>query len=535
MNISRPLVLLAVLAAPLAAQDSLSSTDSILARILRIGEDSSRVQQLAQVLLDSIGPRLTGATTQKAASDWLLRTYRGWGIPARHETYGTWHGWRRGTSHLDLIAPRVHSLEATMLGYSPGTNPVTRPNGPRGRAVLGPPRTVEGSVVMLPDAADSADFARLLRGVRGKFVMISAPDVVCRPPAVLRQFATEKTYREIAAKANATDSLWRARIQRTGYDRRSLPAALERAGAAGLLSSDWTGASGTMRVFTTRTQRIPAFAVGCEDYALLARLAENRQGPRVRARADAERLGEQPVWNTIAELRGVELPNEYVMLSAHFDSFDAASGATDNGTGTVMMMEAMRILKAAYPNPKRTILVGHWVGEEFGLIGSGAFAADHPDIVSGLHALFNQDGGTGRIASISLGGMARAGEWWKRWLARLPASYREFRLDDPGRPSSGGSDHASFLCHGAPGFALWSVPYDYDAATWHTNRDTFDKVDLNDLRFNATLVAALAYLAAEDTERMPRDRAVNTDPRTGETRPWPACAPIPRKSSDSTR
>ena len=422
-----------------------------------------------------------------------------------------------------------------MLGYSPGTNTVTRPSGPRGRAVLGPPRTVEGAVVMLPDAADSADFARLLPGVRGRFVMISAPDVVCRPPAVLRQFATEKTYREIAAKANATDSLWRARAQRTGYDRRSLPAALERAGAAGLLTSDWTGASGTMRVFTARTQRIPTFAVGCEDYALLARLADNRQGPRVRARADAERLGEQPVWNTIAEIRGAELPNEYVILSAHFDSFDAASGATDNGTGTVMMMEAMRILKAAYPNPKRTILVGHWVGEEFGLIGSGAFAADHPDIVAGLHALFNQDGGTGRIASVSLGGMARAGEWWKRWLARLPASYREFRLDDPGRPSSGGSDHASFLCHGAPGFALWSVPYDYDAATWHTNRDTFDKVDLNDLRFNATLVAALAYLASEDPERMPRDRAVNTDPRTGETRPWPACAPVPRKSSESTR
>ena len=106
---------------------------------------------------------------------------------------------------------------------------------------------------------------------------------------------------------------------------------------------------------------------------------------------------ESPVFNTIARIDGSEKPNEYVMLSAHLDSWDAGSGATDNGTGTITMLEAMRILKTAYPRPKRTILVGHWSGEEEGDIGSGAFAADHPEVLAGLQALFNQDNGTGEI------------------------------------------------------------------------------------------------------------------------------------------
>ena len=100
------------------------------------------------------------------------------------------------------------------------------------------------------------------------------------------------------------------------------------------------------------------------------------------------------MYNVVGELRGTELPDEYVLLTAHLDSWDGASGATDNGTGSTMMMEAMRILKEVHPQPRRTILVAHWGGEEQGLIGSGAFAEDHPEVVDGLQAAFNQDNGT---------------------------------------------------------------------------------------------------------------------------------------------
>jgi Iap family predicted aminopeptidase len=245
----------------------------------------------------------------------------------------------------------------------------------------------------------------------------------------------------------------------------------------------------------------------------------------VRVDADAELLGEVPVWNTIAVIRGSGLPDEYVLLSAHFDSWDGASGATDNGTGTVTMMEAMRILKTIYPNPKRTLLVGHWNGEEQGLKGSRAFAASHPEVVNGLQALFNQDEGTGRIARISMQGLARAGEVFRRWLARLPRELTaQIQLVDPGVPASGGSDDASFICAGAPAFRLSSLSWDYGPYTWHTNRDSFDKLVVDDLRANAALIAMLVYLASEEPAPFPRERApLPVDPRSGQRASWPEC------------
>jgi carboxypeptidase Q len=191
-----------------------------------------------------------------------------------------------------------------------------------------------------------------------------------------------------------------------------------------------------------------------------------------------------------------------------------------------MMMEAMRILKTVYPNPKRTILVGHWNSEEQGLNGSAAFAADHPDIVAGLQALFNQDNGTGRISSISTLGLVGASEAMGRWFGQLPAELtRSIRLDLPGSPSGGGTDHASFICAGAPAIGLNSDGWDYFTYTWHTNRDTFDKIAIENVQYNATLVAMLAYLAANDPERVDRERRVITgvNRRTGEPNTWPAC------------
>jgi Zn-dependent M28 family amino/carboxypeptidase len=273
--------------------------------------------------------------------------------------------------------------------------------------------------------------------------------------------------------------------------------------------------------------------LGCEDYGLVARLAERNQGPRLRATSTAEFTAEAPAINTIAELKGSAKPNEYVVLSAHFDSWDGGSGATDNGTGTVIMMEAMRILKAVYPNPKRTIVVGLWNSEEQGLNGSAAFAADHPDVVNGMQALFNQDNGTGRIASVSALGLLGTSEALGRWFTALPDELkRDTRLDLPGSPSGGGTDHASFICAGAPAVGLNSEPWDYFSYTWHTNRDTYDKVVMENVRHNATLVAMLAYLAAEDPVSTPRERRVlGINQRTGQQAEWPNCSPPDRAYS----
>jgi Zn-dependent M28 family amino/carboxypeptidase len=243
------------------------------------------------------------------------------------------------------------------------------------------------------------------------------------------------------------------------------------------------------------------------------------------------------VFNTIAEIRGVEKPDEYVMLSAHFDSWDGASGATDNGTGTITMLEAARLLSIAYPRPKRTIIIGHWSGEEQGLNGSRAWAADHPEVVQHLQALFNQDNGTGRVQTISTQGLLGAGPLFAGWFGRLPTELTaDIKLQIPGTPGSGGTDNASFVCYGAPAFGLGSLPWEYFTYTWHTNRDTFDKIVFDELKQNATLAAMLVYLASEDPQTMPRDRRVMpVDPATGVPRAWPDCSRPARTSAESQR
>ena len=303
-----------------------------------------------------------------------------------------------------------------------------------------------------------------------------------------------------------------------------------------VFTHNYSGYPGIDKVFGSPRQKLPTFDVGCEDYGLLMRLAERGQGPRVRLTAESEFLGERPVFNTVAEIRGREKPNEYVLLSAHFDSWDGGSGATDNGTGTVTMMEAMRILKQVLPNPRRTILVGHWSGEEEGLNGSRAFSEDHPEVVRGLQALFNQDNGTGRVVTMNAGGLSGAGAFLRRYLGEIPSEVTQYiRFDDRGSPASGGSDNASFACYGAPAFGLGSLSWDYGQTTWHTTRDTYDKIVMDDLRSNAMLAAMLAYQASEDAGTMPRERVdpLPNDPRTGQPQTWPVCGKAVRSTGNT--
>ena len=521
---------------------------TVIGRIWNEGmTDRSQAAALAQTLLDSIGPRLTGSPGMEAASRWVIAKYQSWGIPARAERYGTWAAWRRGPTHIDLIAPRVRTLEGMMLAWSPPT-----PGG----------RPVEGEVVLLPDVPDSAAFTRWLGTARGKFVMMNPAQVSCRMASQWEEFGTPASIERLAADRAAATQAWQRRLQRiSGVTVPELPAQatredtlarnqaisgavqrlnstmqarLQQAGVAGVFTMNWSQYPGINKIFGSPTQRVPTMDLSCEDYGLLFRLAQNNQGPRVRVSAESESLGERPVFNTIGEIKGSEKPNEYVILSAHFDSWDGSSGATDNGTGTITMMEAMRILKAVYPNPKRTILVGHWNGEEQGLNGSRAFSEDHPEIVKGLQMLFNQDNGTGRVSNMSPGGIAAAGPALFSYLQQIPTPITgNITFRGPGSPATGGSDNAAFACHGTAAIGLSALGWDYSNTTWHTNRDTYDKIVIEDLRNNATLAAMLAYLASEDPQFLPRDPAVNA--ATGQPVNFAACPKATRSSQASTR
>lgn len=506
---------------PALAAQTFPSDDPVLKAMWNEGMGNSQAMTLLQVLSDSIGPRLTGTPNSLSGQEWIKRIYSRWDIPARSERYGTWAGWRRGPSHIDLMAPRVRSLQGTMLAWSPGTKG----------------RPVQGGTVILADPGDSVAFAAWLPGVKGKFVLASMPQISCRPDSSYRQWAGAEAYAALVQERAAQSAAWPSRRGLGfGLAAKALAKRLEDAGALGAITSTWTGGWGATRIFQAQTRTVPTVALSCEDYGLVYRLTERNQGPMVRVTAESEALGEIPVFNVIAEIKGSEKPGEYVMLSAHFDSWDGASGTTDNGTGTVIMLEAMRILKAAYPRPKRTILVGHWNSEENGLVGSRAFAEDHPEVVRGLQALFNQDNGTGRIASIGAAGLTGAGSHLAAWASRLPSELSAaLSFSFPGSPAGGGSDNAAFACYGAPGFGLGSESADYGSYTWHTGLDTFDKVIAANLRRNATLTAMLAYLASEDPVTLPRDRRVMSPSSSGEARPWPACSKAARSSAESTR
>ena len=318
---------------------------------------------------------------------------------------------------------------------------------------------------------------------------------------------------------------------------------LEQAGAAGIITTTGVDGWGTFTVGQTQNKTAPAITMSCEDYGLLFRLTERNQGPVIRVNTDGEALGEVPVFNTIATVKGTEKPEEYVMLSSHFDTWDAASGTTDNGTGTVVMMEAMRILRKAYPNPKRTLVSAHWSGEEQGLIGSQAYVFDHPEVRTGLAALFNQDNGTGRIQSTSGAGLPDGASHLQGWLGKMPKELQDqIRFNGVGGPASGGTDHASFNCYGLPGFGLSSLSWSYNPYTHHTNRDTFDKMVFEEVRSNATIVAMLMYLASEDPTFISRERADLSQPQAnaggrggrGGRGSWPEVCPKGRRSSDDT-
>ena len=592
----RPISLAALLTAlsilPATAQrpGTFPTSDQTLQRIWRLGMDSSHVQRLSQVLFDSIGPRLTASPGYAAASDWVRKTYAAWGIDAKREPYGTWRGWRRGASHIDLVAPRVRSLEGTMLAWSPGTK--------------GKP--VRAEAVLLPKFQDSTEFVKWLPSARGKIVLVSPVWPTCRPSEDWIRWSTPESKARMDTSIALMQRDWAVMVgpdgkpdssklyRGTGYalalGTGTLGIRMEQAGVVGLVSSrtklsgftnpfadasarpgpgpggppgagqtpgpasakgggpaasmvaanntlrnlPGSGGWGVTEIFETYNTIAPAVTLTCEDYSLVARLAENHQKPILELGLDAELLGEQPAFNTIGMIRGTEKPDEYVMLSAHFDSWDGGSGATDNGTGTMMAMEAMRILKLAYPKPKRTILVGHWASEEQGLNGSRAFTEDHPEVMKGLQALFNQDNGTGRVQLLTGAGVSPMGRHVKAWYGSLPGFYTDslssnavsWSFNDVPTGNPGGTDGAVFSCYGTPAFGMGAVPWNYGTYTWHTGRDTYDKIVFDDLKHNATLAALLIYLASEDPEFITHDRSPGTWPAD-----WPAnCGKAARKT-----
>lgn len=486
---------------------SQAQDDTVIKNIIKEETENSQLKNIAHELMDVVGPRLVGTPQMKQAHDWAVAKYQSWGISAENQQWGNWRGWERGITHIDMLEPRLRTLEGRQLAWSPSTKE----------------KGITAEVVTIPAAKDSASFSESLKSVKGKFVLVSQPELTGRPDANWEEWATEASFEKMKKDRDEASKAWRSQMEKTGLNRRTLPQALEEAGAAGIISSYWSNGFGVNKVFSAYTKEIPTIDLSLEDYGMVYRLAESGHTPELKVVATSKDLGEVPTFNTIARIEGSEKPEEYVILSAHFDSWDGGTGATDNGTGTLVMMEAMRVLKKVYPNPKRTIIVGHWGSEEQGLNGSRAFVKDHPEIVENVQAVFNQDNGTGRIANISGNGFLHAYDYLGSWLNAVPRDVKDgLETHFPGAPGRGGSDYASFVAAGAPAFNLSSLSWNYWNYTWHTNRDTYDKIVFDDVQQNVMLTAILAYMASEDPDTTSREQIVlPVNSRTGQKDTWP--------------
>ena len=490
------------------------NTDEVVEKMIDEVYNNSQVEKLSHELFDVIGPRLVGTPQMKNAHDWAVNKYESWGIKSYLHEWGVWRGWERGITHIDMLKPRVRTLAGRQLAWSPSTSK----------------RGVTAELTKIPQINNKEDFEQWLKTVKGKFILVSQNQITGRPDSQWEEYSTEESFEKMKKDRDKISEDWYSNIRKSGYGYRDISKAFEDAGAVGLISSYWSKAFGANKVFSARTDKIPNVDLNLEDYTMLYRMVENGINPTVKIISTSTEHGVVPTFNTIAEIKGVEKPNEYVILSAHFDSWDGSQGTTDNGTGTIVMMEAMRILKKFYPNPKRTIMVGHWGSEEQGLNGSRAFVEDYPKIVENTQAVFNQDNGTGRVVSISGQGFLNSYDYLSRWLSAVPQNVtKHIETDFPGMPGSGGTDHASFVAAGVPAFNLSALDWEYWNYTWHTNLDSYDKIVFDDLKNNVILTAILAYKASEDNEKASRERRIlpksSINPRTGRpmrSRGWPS-------------
>lgn len=489
-----PLLALSV-AGPLAGQQPLTVDTSGVGAVLDEGMNRSEVLKNLAYLSDVIGPRLTGSPAARAANDWTMQRFQGYGLSAHLEQWNFGGTWTRGPMWARLVVPRTHELVAASWAWSPGT--------------LGKP--VRGPVVRI-DAANADSFAANRARVKGAWVMLAAPNLVWNndgPPMTAADTQRQRDFfRRAFGLPPGLDSVQRAII--TQY-RNDLPFLLRNAGAQGEVvdagkEQDLLNMSGS----PNRIYPYPRIVVAHEDYAMLDRLLAAGTTPQIEASiTNTMTTDSVPQWNTVAEIKGTTTPGEVVIVGAHLDSWDLGSGTTDNGTGSMATLEAARILARAGIKPKRTIRFVLFTGEEQGLIGSRKYAETHAAEADSIQAVIVLDNGAGAITGQALQGRPDLYYLWRALLKPV----HDLNADTVTDAMKGGTDHLSFLPYGVPGFNFNQIARGYNH-THHSQSDTYDKAIDWDLRQASTVIAVSALELANLDGMIPRGTKRPVQPMT---------------------
>jgi carboxypeptidase Q len=469
-------------------------------RIKDEGLQRSKVMEIESYLTDVYGPRLTGSPNIREAADWAQKTLRDWGLAKIHlETFPFGRGWQNQRFVAMAVAPRAYPLTGFPIAWTPGTNgPIT------GNAVVA-------------NIQNQDDFAKFRGTLRGKFVLLSPlRTVAAQFDAPGRRF-TDSELAELTRQPAA-----RGRGNLPDADARARAAAFELKkrqfwvdeGVAALLSAS-RGDGGTFFVQGQSPDpkappSAPQVVLAIEQYGRIVRTLQ-KDIPVTLEMDIANKFYDDDLnaFNLLAELPGTDKADEIVMIGAHFDSWHAGTGATDNAAGSAVMMEAMRILKAAGLKPRRTVRLALWGGEEEGLLGSAAYVREHfadrqTMALKAEHAkvsaYYNVDNGTGAIRGVYLQGNEAVAPIFQSWTD----PFRNVGMTTLTIRNTGGTDHLSFDAVGLPGFQFIQDPVEYDSRTHHSNQDVYERIQADDMMRNAVIVATFAYSTANRDDKLPR-------------------------------
>ena len=517
------LVLGSVAAMPAAQSERLDY--SAIGQIRDEGLNRSQVMDTLWWLTERYGPRLTGSPEYSEAADWAMKQMTGWGLANVHrEDWDFGRSWSLDRFSAQMVEPREQPLIAFPKSWSVGTDgPVT-------------------ADVVRATIANDADMDKFKGQLKGKIVlaqparavrMLEGPIIVRMDEATSREAETTPVPppdRGRGGRGGAFNTQFQQRLLQF-YKQEGVVAVLDRGSDSDMASigSDLSGQQqhpdgGTIfpgsvnRAFAL--EGVPQVTVAVEHYNRMARLLDHNVPVRVeldlRVRFHENVKGS----NIVGEIPGTDLAGEVVMLGAHFDSHPFAIGATDNATGSSAMLEAVRIIKTLGLKPRRTIRVALWGGEEQGLLGSRAYVAAHfadpqnmqlkPEHAK-LAAYFNLDNGTGKIRGVWMQSNYAARPIFEQWIEPL----KDLGVTILAPRSVSQTDHLSFDNVGLPGFQFVQDRLEYNSRTHHSNMDTYDRVQRDDLVQQATVAAVFAYDAAMRDAPLPRKALPKPQPARG--------------------
>jgi carboxypeptidase Q len=467
------------------------------------GFSRSQVMEIESYLTDVYGPRLTNSPNIKAAAEWTTKKMNDWKLEkVKTEPWDFGRGWSNEKFFAEMVGPRPFSLIGYAKAWTPGTN------GP-----------VTADVMYVPIAKEE-DLQKFKGQLKGKLVITQVPD------PVLPHFTADAhryTDAELADLANfeIPGGVDKAREERIAQFRaqRELQAKITKffleEGVVAWLE-DQRGDDGT--VFAqqggSRDPKDPPavtrVALAAEHYGRIYRLLEKKIPVSITLDIENKFYDDDlKSFDITGEIPGTDKADEVVMLGGHFDSWQAGTGATDNGAGSAVMLEAMRILKASGLKMRRTVRIGLWTGEEEGLLGSRAYVKEHfgdPETMkltpehAKLDAYYNIDNGTGKIRGVYLQGNEAVAPIFTAWME----PFHNLGMTTLSIRNTGGTDHLSFNAVGLPGFQFIQDPMDYDTRTHHSNMDVYERVQEADMKQMAVIVASFVYLTANRPDMIPR-------------------------------